>query len=280
MKPLELARQTRSPLADRFGESSELLELAVEAADKAGKLQLAGFGRPMKLWEKAPRTYVTDFDVRSEELIYRHLSRVPGVGFIGEERDEREGRRGGVTWVVDPLDGTANFLRGYPSFAVSIALVDGGDPRLSVVHVPLSGATYVAVRGQGAWLGTKRLRVAARRRSAAICATGVPRAFDERARYARTLARLLPEIDDIRRVSPVSLDLAYVAGGALDGCFERELGPWDIAGGALLVREAGGTVTDWDGNPRAWWHNGAVLAAATPELHDTLLMAAGTAQRD
>jgi myo-inositol-1(or 4)-monophosphatase len=272
--PLRLAERATTwsapPTGDR--ELLELLELAVGAAQKAGALVLAGFGKPMRLWEKAPRDYVTDFDLRSEELIYRHLSQVSGIGFVGEERDDAHPSR--LTWVVDPLDGTANFLRGYPSFAVSIALVDDGEPLVGVVHAPLLSSTFVAVREGGAWLGADRLRVAARRPSAAMCAIGIPREPDERARFGKALARLLPRVDDIRRVSPISLELAYVARGVLDGSMERELGPWDIAAGALLVREAGGVVSDWSGDPRGWWASGEILAAATPELYRTLLAAA------
>ena len=281
MTPLGLAQRSRTSSTAPFGDRSELaelVELAVDAAEKAGALQLSGFGRPMRLWEKAPRDYVTDFDLRSEELIYRHLSRAVGIGFIGEER-RHDGHASGLTWVVDPLDGTANFLRGYPSFAVSIALVEDGEPAIGVVHAPLLRSTYVAVREGGAWLGTERLRVAARRPSAAVCAIGIPRSMEERARFGEALARLLPEIDDIRRVSPISLELAYVASGVLDGCFERELGPWDIAAGALLVREGGGIVSDWRGHPQGWWSSGTVLAAATAELHRTLVdSAAGVEQ--
>ena len=115
MRPLGLAQAStawsaaRSPGA--LGELLELLDLAVGAAQKAGTLQLSGFGKPMRLWEKAPRAYVTDFDLRSEELIYRHLSQADGIGFIGEERDGHDAE--GLTWVVDPLDGTANFLRAH-----------------------------------------------------------------------------------------------------------------------------------------------------------------------
>jgi len=275
VRPLGLAQASSAWSARSAADLRELLELldlAVEAAQKAGALQLSGFGRPMRLWEKAPRAYVTDFDLRSEELIYRHLSRAAGIGFIGEERDGHDAN--GLTWVVDPLDGTANFLRGYPSFGVSIALVEDGEPLVGVVHAPFLRCTYAAVREGGAWLGSERLRVAARRPSAAVCAIGIPRSMDERACFGKALARLLPRVDDIRRVSPISLELAYVARGVLDGSLERELGPWDIAAGALLVREAGGIVTDWNGHPSGWWSSGEVLAAATPELQRTLLAAA------
>jgi myo-inositol-1(or 4)-monophosphatase len=268
----ELATTWAAPSTDDRRELLELLDLAVGAAQKAGALHLSGFGRPMRLWEKAPRAYVTDFDLRAEELICRHLSQAPGIGFVGEERDGHDAD--GLTWVVDPLDGTANFLRGYPSFAVSIALVEDGEPLVGVVHAPFLRSTHVAVRQGGAWLGDDRLRVAVRRPSAAMCAVGIPRSMDERARFGKALARLLPRVDDIRRVSPISLELAYVARGVLDGSLERELGPWDIAAGALLVREAGGIVTDWSDDPRGWWASGEVLAAATPELHRTLLDAA------
>ncbi|MGH9042926.1 MAG: inositol monophosphatase family protein, partial [Acidimicrobiia bacterium] len=180
-----------------------------------------------------------------------------------------------MTWVVDPLDGTANFLHGFPVVGVSVALVDGGRPVAGVVHAPLLGETYTAAAGAGAWRDGRRLAVAGRGVERAICATGFPFKIKHRLpEYRRVFDGMFLAGEDLRRPGAASLDLAWTAAGVFDGFFELGLGPWDVAAGALLIIEAGGIVTDWAGDPEAWFASGDILAGPAP-VHRTLLDLAG-----
>jgi myo-inositol-1(or 4)-monophosphatase len=224
---------------------------------------------------KAPGDYVSEVDVRSEETIREALERdAPGIVFFGEEGG---GVRADLGWVVDPLDGTANFLHGFPVVGVSVALVEGGRPVAGAVHAPMLGDTYTAVRGGGAFRDGHPLRVADRPAGSAICATGFPFKIKHRlADYRRVFEGAFLGLEDLRRAGAASLDLAWTAAGVFDGFFEIGLGAWDVAAGALLVTEAGGMVTDWAGDDRAWLASGDILAAPAP-VHRVLLdLARGT----
>jgi myo-inositol-1(or 4)-monophosphatase len=184
--------------------------------------------------------------------------------------EERGGARADLGWLVDPLDGTANFLHRFPVVGVSVALVAEGRPVVGVVHAPLLGDTFTAVRGDGARRGTEQLVVSPRTPDTAICATGFPfRRKDLLPRYLATFDAALSRFEDLRRPGAASLDLAWVAAGVFDGFFELALGPWDVAAGALLVQEAGGVVTDWSGDDRAWLESGDILAAPA-SVHEEL----------
>ena len=197
----------------------------------------------------------------------------PGVSILAEERG---GRRAGTMWAVDPLDGTTNFVRGFPVVGVSVALLSAGRPVVGVVLAPFLGLEFSAARGQGAFLNGKRLpqhRVV--EPSSAIVATGFP------FRQKRLLSRYLPvmegaveRFEDLRRAGSAALDLAWTASGTFDGFFELNLGTWDIAAGAALVLEVGGRVTDWSGGD-TWIESGDVLAAS-PAVHEVLLELART----
>jgi myo-inositol-1(or 4)-monophosphatase len=195
----------------------------------------------------------------------------PDIPLVGEER-------GGATsdryWLVDPLDGTTNFLHGFPIVAVSVALVEDGRPTVGVVHAPFLRETYAAAAGLGATVeradGTsERLAVGRRSVERSVVGTGFPfRRKDVLPRYFRAMYLALERFEDLRRPGAAALDLAWVAAGVFDGFFELALGPWDVAAGAVLIREAGGIISDWSGAPDVL--PGDVLAGS-PDVHAELL---------
>jgi myo-inositol-1(or 4)-monophosphatase len=243
------------------------LELALRAAGEAGELLLGFYGlEPEGLGSKSSETdLVSDADREAERAIRELLAAErPRDGLLAEEGSSSEpdsGRR----WVVDPLDGTINFLYGFPAWAVSIALEDGEGLAVAVVHSPVHAETFHAVRGEGAWLGERRLRVReSTRLGTAMVATGFSYEAERRAEQAEVIRRVLPRARDIRRAGAAALDLAWVAAGRLDAFYERGLKTWDLAAGQLLVEEAGGAVQALGGAPPG------VIAAASRELLDEL----------
>jgi myo-inositol-1(or 4)-monophosphatase len=243
------------------------LDLAERAAHAAGDVLLGYYGQaPEGLGSKSTDTdLVSDADREAERAIRDLLqTERPADGLLAEEGSHSEARSG-RRWVVDPLDGTINFLYGFPAWAVSVALEDGAGVAAGVVHSPLHGETFSAVRGEGARLNGRPLRV--RRPSGldrAMVATGFSYEPARRAEQADVVARLLPRARDIRRAGAAALDLAWVAAGRVDAFYERGLMRWDRAAGELLIEEAGGAVAALDGHPPG------VIAAATPELLDEL----------
>jgi myo-inositol-1(or 4)-monophosphatase len=173
----------------------------------------------------------------------------PGYSFLGEESGRREGTDKTHTWIVDPLDGTTNFLHGIPQFAISIALEREGNIVAGVIYNPANEEFFTAERGKGAFLNDQRLRVAARRRMAdAVIACGLPHAgHGDIVSFRQEFASVQDKVAGLRRFGAAALDLAWVAAGRFDAYWERDLAPWDMAAGALLVRESGGFVTDLDG---------------------------------
>jgi myo-inositol-1(or 4)-monophosphatase len=246
-----------------------MAEAARAAAFAGGEVVAARFGAARDVREKAPGDWVSEADLTSERAIREALlAAAPDVPVFGEEGG---GTRGELGWLVDPLDGTANFLHGFPVVGVSVALVEAGRPIVGVVHAPMLGDTYVAVHGRGAYRGNERLHVSGRAPARAICATGFPfRHKDRLDRYARVLTAALRGFEDLRRAGAASLDLAWTGAGVFDGYFELALGPWDVAAGALVVTEAGGVVTDWCGDDRQWLDSGDIVAAP-PQVHEVLL---------
>jgi myo-inositol-1(or 4)-monophosphatase len=239
------------------------LELAERAARAAGEVLLSYYGRPPEGVEsKSSATdLVSDADREAERAIRELLeAERPQDGLVAEEgsrADAASGRR----WVVDPLDGTINFLYGFPAWAVSVALEDADGALLGVVHSPIHGETFRAVRGGGAFLGDRKLRVGpARPLEQALVATGFSYEPDRRAVQAEVIGELLPRARDIRRAGAAALDLAWVAAGRVDAFFERGLHHWDWAAGRLLVEEAGGTIATLDGD----WPG--MIAASNDEL--------------
>jgi myo-inositol-1(or 4)-monophosphatase len=249
---------------------ADLLRAAETAALAGGAVVAEGFGSPGNAREKAPGDWVSDVDTSSESAVRDALEHAaPGIPVFGEEGG---GGRGDVGWFVDPLDGTANFLHGFPAVGVSVALVERGEPVVGVVHAPLLGTTYTASRGGGAWCNGAAIDVSDRDAARAICATGFPfRAKAERLdEYLPVFEAALRRFEDLRRAGSASLDLAWTAAGVFDGYFEQALGTWDVAAGALLVREAGGVVTDWSGDDRAWLPSGDIVAGP-PGIHAALI---------
>ena len=247
-----------------------LLRVALHAAAQGGAIVRAAFGAASDVRAKGPGDWVSAADTASERAVRAALH--AGAADLAVFGEEEGGDRAAVGWLVDPLDGTANFLHGFPVVGVSIALVAEHRPVVAVVHAPLLGNTYWATAGGGAWCDDEPLSVSTRDAEAAICATGFPfRAKRERlGEYFPVFERALTTFEDLRRAGSASLDLAWTAAGVFDGYFEQALGPWDVAAGALLVREAGGVVTDWAGDPDAWLGTGDILAAPRA-IHEQLL---------
>jgi myo-inositol-1(or 4)-monophosphatase len=244
---------------------SALLNVMVNAATKAGRNLAKDFGEVenLQVSVKGPADFVSNADRRAEQIVFEELQKArPTYGFLGEEGTEVKGTDGQHRWIVDPLDGTTNFLHGIPMFAVAIALQRGDDIVASVIFNPIMDELYSAEKGGGAWLNDrKRLRVATRKHLAdTVIVTGINsqgRALD--LLQLKQLAQVTPAVAGIRRTGSASTDLAWLAAGRFDGYWEAGLKPWDVAPGYLLVREAGGAVTDYAGTAGAIW-NGQVIA--------------------
>jgi len=234
---------------------SPLLHVMIAAAQKAGRALIRDFGEVehLQVSKKGPADFVTRADTKAEQIVVEELSKArPDYGFLLEEGGEIEGKDTSNRWLVDPLDGTTNFLHGIPHFAVSVALERDRRLEAGVVYEPVGDQLYYAERGQGAYHGTRRIRVSARRDPAAsIFATGIP--FLGRPDHEPFLAQLravMAGSAGVRRFGTASLDLAFVAAGRFDGFWEQGLQPWDMAAGIVLVREAGGMVSDMKGGDR------------------------------
>lgn len=231
---------------------SALLNVMVQAALKAGKSLSRDFGEVQNLQVsvKGPSDFVSQADMKAEKIVRDELLKArPTYGFLGEESEEITGTDGAHRWIVDPLDGTTNFLHGIPQFAVSIALERNGEIVAGVVFNPATDELYTAERGGGAFLNDRRLRVAARKvLSDCVIGCGVPHlGRGHHGKFLVELRHVMGEAAGLRRLGSASLDLAYVAAGRMDGFWEAELSPWDVAAGLLLIREAGGFVSDMKG---------------------------------
>jgi myo-inositol-1(or 4)-monophosphatase len=231
---------------------SALINVMVKAARRAGRSLKRDLGEieNLQVSMKGPANFVTMADRRAEEMLYTDLTKArPGYGFIGEEGGTREGADKSHTWIVDPLDGTTNFLHGIPHFAISIGLQREGVMIAGLIYNPANDDLYITERGKGAFLNDTRLRVAGRRQlNECVIACGLPHI----GRGDHNLARLeMTEIQNkvagLRRFGAASLDMAFVAAGRLDGYWERNLQPWDLAAGQIMIREAGGTVSGMQG---------------------------------
>jgi myo-inositol-1(or 4)-monophosphatase len=241
-------------------------DLAARAALAAGRVILDS---PTPEVERKGRAdYVTEVDRRAEETVRDVLGKdAPDLAVVGEELG---GQVAAEYWLVDPLDGTTNFIHGFPAVGVSVALVSSGRPVAGAVHAPYLGTTWTAARGMGAEQDDGPIRVTESSPGDAIVGTGFPfRAKDQRLEeYLEVMLPALRRFEDLRRPGAVALDLAWVASGVFDGFFELALSPWDVAAGALLIEEAGGIVTDWSGGPG--FLSGDILAGGA-EVHTELL---------
>jgi len=249
----------------------------IAAATLAGKGLAADVRRLATLTvrtKSGPTDLVSEADVRAEDTVRAALRAAePGYGFLGEEGGLVAGSDPEHVWIVDPLDGTTNFLTGSPLFAVSIALAKDGVPIAGVTHVPLMGDTFWAEQGAGAWRNGERLQISTRSALVqSVLAVGIPHADKPCHGAFRTeMARLTPRVAGIRRLGAGTIDMAWVACGRFDAYWEQSLCAWDMAAGAILVREAGGVVTDTLGAPLDLM-GGSVLAT-TPALHAELIEA-------
>ncbi|MBV9825922.1 MAG: inositol monophosphatase [Alphaproteobacteria bacterium] len=244
---------------------SPIINVMTSAALKAARGLKRDFGEveQLQVSVKGPGDFVSSADLRAEKTLKTELSKArPGYGMLFEEGGASEGSDPHHRWIVDPLDGTTNFLHGIPHFAISIGLERDGEIVAGVIYEPTRDEMFWAEKGAGAFLNDRRLRVSARRQLGdALIGTGIPfRDRGDHPRYLATLGRVMGTTSGVRRLGVASLDLAYVAAGRLDGFWEFGLQPWDVAAGLLLVREAGGFVADLAGG-QTMLTSGDILAA-------------------
>lgn len=252
---------------------SAVINVMAGAARKAARALVRDFGEVenLQVSQKGPADFVSEADRRAERILRRELEKArPDYGFLLEEGGAVEGADPHHRWLVDPLDGTTNYLHGIPHFAISIGLERDGEPIAGVILDPLRDEMFWAERGAGAYVNERRIRVSARRQLAdAVLATGIP--VGDRPGKAELLAALVPAMDrtaGVRRFGCAALDLAYVAAGRYEGFWELGLSPWDVGAGIVIVREAGGFVTDLAGRTNAL--HGDSIVAANDHLHTAL----------
>lgn len=253
---------------------SPALNVMVAAARKAGRPLIRDFGEleNLQISMKGPADFVTHADKRTEQILIDELSKArPGYGFLGEEGGVVEGKDKSHRFVIDPIDGTTNFMHGIPHFAISIGLEREGAIVAGIIFNPITDDLFYAEKGHGAYLNNKRLRVSARKEmSSCLLGTGLP--FLGREGLARAMAETqaaLAVSSGIRRMGAASLDMAYVAAGRFDGFWERGLKLWDMAAGVVLVREAGGIVSDFAGRTEAL--TGQEVVCGNENIHPQLL---------
>jgi myo-inositol-1(or 4)-monophosphatase len=250
----------------------------VEAVRKAGRSLARDFGEVQNLQVslKGPGDYVSQADRKAEDILFAELSKArPGYSFLMEERGAVAGDDAQHRWIVDPLDGTTNFLHGIPIFSISVALERQGQIVAGVVYNPAMDELYTAERGGGAFMNDRRLRVAGRSKLVdCVIGSGIPHLG--RGHHGNALIELrnvMGEVSGIRRLGSAALDLAYVAAGRMDGFWENDLSAWDMAAGILLIREAGGYATDRGGG-QAMFDTGAIVAG-NEAIHRALLKQLG-----
>jgi myo-inositol-1(or 4)-monophosphatase len=260
-----------------------LLNVMVNAVLKAGRGLARDFGEVENLQVslKGPGDFVTAADRRSEQVLIAELGRArPSFGFLAEESGETAGSDRTHRWIIDPLDGTMNFLHGIPIFAISVALEREGSLVAGVIYNPILNELYTGERGSGAFLNDRRLRVARRSKLAdCVIATAMPQLVRPgQAAYLAELGAALPKVAGVRRTGSAAMDLAWVASGRFDGLWQHNLSPWDMAAGTVFVREAGGFVTDASGGD-ASFATGSVVAG-NETVHRDLLALISSAGAD
>ncbi len=254
--------------------ASALMNVMVAAVRKAGRSLARDYGEvgQLQVSVKGPANFVSAADMRSEDILFKELSKVrQAYGFLMEERGAIEGADKTHRWIVDPLDGTTNFLHSIPLFAISVALEREGEMVAAVIYNPAHDELYTAEKGKGAFLNDRRLRVSGRRAlTDAVVGVGIPpRGREGHKRYLLECEGAMRETAGVRSTGAAALDLAWVAAGRLDAYVEHGLQPWDIAAGLLLVREAGGVATDAEGG-EDMLETGSIVAA-NGQLHRQML---------
>ena len=253
---------------------SPALNVMIAAARKAGRPLIRDFGEleNLQISQKGPGDFVTHADKRTEQMLIEELSHArPGYGFLGEEGGALEGKDKSHRFIIDPIDGTSNFMHGIPHFAISIGLEREGQIVAGIIFNPVTDDLFFAEKGHGAFLNNKRLRVASRKElPSCLFATGLP--FLGRPGHARAMAEtkaVLAASAGIRRFGAASLDMAWVAAGRFDGYWEHGIHLWDIAAGLVLLREAGGVVSDFAGRTEGL--DGSQVISANENIHPQLL---------
>ena len=255
--------------------ASNLIQVMIDATRKAGRKLARDFGEVAELQvsKKGPADFVSAADMKAEQVLVEELSRLrPGYGFLAEERGAVEGTDKSHRWIIDPLDGTTNFLHAIPHYCISVALEREGELVAGVIHNPATNEIFWAEKGKGAFLNNeKRLRVAARKHlDESVLATGIPfLGKPGHGQFLKELHQITQRVAGVRRFGSAALDLAYVAAGRFDGFWERDLKPWDMAAGALMVLEAGGRVTTADGEP--YRSESTTILAANTDIHPLVL---------
>lgn len=254
--------------------ASALMNVMIGAARKAGRSLARDFGEveQLQVSVKGPANFVSAADHKAEDIVFAELEKArPGYGFLMEERGAVTGSDTTHRWIVDPLDGTTNFLHGIPLFAVSIALEREGQLVAGVIYNPASNELYTAERGKGAFLNDRRLRVSARRNiSDALVATGIPhRGRPQHGVFQKELIAVMPEVAGLRRSGAAALDMAWTAAGRFDAYWERNIEAWDVAAGIVILREAGGLATDATGGLDIFG-TGAIVCG-NPQIQRSLL---------
>ncbi len=250
-----------------------MLDFAVQTAREAGRILAERFGRITEVSHKGEIDLVTEADLASERFIIERIRNYyPRHAILAEESGPSDAgeRRSDYVWIVDPLDGTTNYAHGYPVFAVSIALEHQGEILLGVVYDPMRDELFAAERGAGATLNGRRIRVSdVEDLNKAMLCTGFPYDVRERGEFVRHFRNFIMTAQAVRRDGSAALDLAYVASGRFDGFWEEGLNPWDVAAGALLVEEAGGRVTDYQGRPFSIYR--APVLASNGLVHEAMM---------
>ena len=249
-----------------------ILNTAITAARLAGRITLMHLNRldSIEVNSKGRQDFVTQVDLEAESIILDTIRKTyPTHAVLAEESGEQSGDE--YTWIIDPLDGTTNFIHGYPSFGVSIAVQKGDQIEHGVIFDPLRDELFVSTRGEGARLNDRRIRVShVQHLERSLLGTGFPfRAMERIDPCIKTFRALLPKTSGIRRSGAASLDLAHVAAGRFDGFWEMSLKPWDMAAGVLLIREAGGLVSDFDGEQH-FLTSGNIVAANSALFNELL----------
>jgi myo-inositol-1(or 4)-monophosphatase len=259
--------------------SPPIINIALRAARAAGNIIVRSMERmeSVQVTEKGKNDFVTEVDKQSEQVIIDMIRQAyPSHSILAEESGKQVNADEETVWIIDPLDGTNNYMHGFPHFAISIGIQHKGRLEHGLIFDPVKQETFIASRGEGARLNDRRIRVSkCAGLPSALLGTGFPfRQFEQMDAYLNTLKTLMPQTVGIRRAGSAALDLAYVAAGRLDGFWEAGLGAWDLAAGAILVQEAGGLVSDYQGSEN--YLTTGDIVAGTPKVFKALLQTVKT----